>query len=116
MSKLLKDLTPEQIQAYRKYRREWYYRNKTHARQKVKERQKEIKDWLSEYKSKLKCNRCDESFFYCLEFHHMDPSLKEGSISEMKGYSKKKILEEINKCEVLCSNCHRKEHYRGKVL
>lgn len=108
-------LTEDQKIAYRKYRREWYYRNKEHAKSKVRTRQVEIKDWLSDLKSKLKCNRCPETFIYCLEFHHTDPTKKEISVSQMKGYSKKKILEEIDKCEVLCSNCHRKEHYKGDV-
>ena len=27
------------------------------------------------------------------------------------GYSKKKIIKEIEKCDTLCANCHRIEHY-----
>lgn len=116
MSKLKKDLTEEQIVNYRKYRREWYHKNKAHAIAKVKERQQDIKDWFVDLKSQLKCNRCPEDFIYCLEFHHTDPEEKEFSVSQMRGYSKEKILEEISKCEVLCANCHRKEHHKSEVL
>lgn len=115
---MTRKLTEEQKQAYRKYRRDWYHRNKEYAKQKITERKQDLRDWLSELKSTLKCNRCPEKHIACLDFHHTDPSKKEEGVAKMihDGYSKEKILEEIAKCEVLCSNCHRKEHHRGEVL
>lgn len=51
----------------------------------------------------------------CLDFHHKDLALKSYNIAAMArgklGEGKKKrILEEIAKCDVLCANCHRKLH------
>jgi hypothetical protein len=57
-----------------------------------------------------------------LEFHHIDGN-KETQISKLLLYRKEKILNELKKCILLCSNCHVKEHnfiknkndYRSKL-
>ena len=69
--------------------------------------------WFDEYKETLKCSKCEENHPSCLEFHHLDPNEKESGVSEMvrKKIDKELIFKEIKKCEVLCSNCHRKLHY-----
>lgn len=103
----------------RQYRREWYARNKIGERNKQVEknriRRQSTKSWLKDIKSNLKCSRCPENHPACLQFHHIDPSTKEFSIGdkEVKDFSKEKILKEIQKCLVLCANCHMKEHYVG---
>jgi hypothetical protein len=75
-------------------------------------RRKERREWLRSLK--LKCVRCLESDPVCLQFHHKNPSGKELSLSlaVTNGWTKKRLLEEITKCEVLCANCHFKEHYK----
>ena len=52
-------------------------------------------------------DRCVDAF----EFHHLDPSKKEFGISE-KGYTRswKKVQEELDKCRLICANCHRELH------
>ena len=72
------------------------------------------KEWWKKFKRNLKCSRCDESHPACLDFHHLIPNDKgKIGISNMVGsYKREKILSEISKCIVLCSNCHKKEHYR----
>jgi hypothetical protein len=97
----------------RQYRRDWYQRNKEHAKGKVLERKATIKRWFKDMKSSLKCNRCSEDNPACLEFHHSNPDEKEHIITQMVscGWSVEKIKEEMEKCEVLCANCHRKEHF-----
>lgn len=44
------------------------------------------------------------------DFHHLQPEIKEMSWNELRLYSDKKIKEELDKCILLCSNCHRKIH------
>lgn len=63
-------------------------------------------------KSTLACKKCGESHPACIEFHHRDAAKKEFNISQAWriGYSWERILAEIVKCDVLCANCHRKEH------
>ena len=98
----------------REYEKSWY---QGIGKQKRKEANKrwQIKK-IEEFKilkEALKCNRCDESHIVCLDFHHIDPNQKEGNVGQIaRNYSTKRLLEEINKCEILCSNCHRKEHYK----
>lgn len=53
-------------------------------------------------------NKCPEA----LELHHLNPEEKEFSFSSMRSSPKKLeiIKEEIKKCILLCSNCHREVH------
>ncbi|OGI18574.1 MAG: hypothetical protein A3B68_02280 [Candidatus Melainabacteria bacterium RIFCSPHIGHO2_02_FULL_34_12] len=77
----------------------------------VRKRRKKIRLMAIEYKGG-KCklcgyNRCIEA----LEFHHTDPSKKDFSISS-RGHSRswKRVKEELDKCTMLCANCHREIH------
>ena len=57
---------------------------------------------------------CDESHPACLDFHHRDPREKVmilSKVTNQRGWSIERILAEIAKCEVICANCHRKEHW-----
>lgn len=97
----------------REYFKKWYQANKEKQYRRIKERQQKIRKWLGEYKKTLKCELCNESHVACLDFHHKDPNEKEASLSMiyMKGWSIERIKKEIDKCQVLCSNCHRKLHF-----
>lgn len=101
------------IEKQREYRRNWYAKNAKHARKKIKDRQKEITKWFKEYKSLLSCVHCGENHPAVLEFHHSDPKNKEVMVTRAvgNGWSKERILKEIEKCICLCANCHRKEHW-----
>lgn len=90
-----------------------YQNNKARYKKLVRTRNKDIVEWFKEFKKDLKCSECPENHPWCLDFHHLDKSTKESTIANLvvSGYSKEKILAEISKCIVLCSNCHRKLHY-----
>ena len=65
-----------------------------------------------EYKKELKCQQCEETHPACLVFHHRNPGEKKFSISQYVGKkTAKQIMNEISKCDILCSNCHKKLHY-----
>lgn len=61
-----------------------------------------------------KCQRCNAVLpLVCYDFHHLDPSTKkERSINWLQ----EDILlkEEMSKCIILCSNCHRILHFGDK--
>ncbi len=76
----------------------------------TKERQWEVKRSAVEYKGG-KCVVCDyDAYIGALEFHHIDPKEKDYTIAHKKLYSFEKIKNELDKCILLCSNCHREVH------
>lgn len=102
----------EDLSSYQRY----YYKNQEKEKQRTKERTKELKKWFKEYKRKFECKRCGEDHPACLDFHHTGE--KESGVNELvsrKNTSKKRIEEEVSKCEVLCANCHRKEHAQLEI-
>jgi len=98
---------------HKNYHKEWYLKNKKLRRKQLNDRKRIIREWLREYKKTLKCNRCPEDHPATMHFHHKDTSKKDLSIAQTVtwGWGKERILKEISKCEVLCANCHAKEHY-----
>lgn len=78
----------------------------------VRERQSRMKRVAVKYKGG-KCqicgyNRCLSS----LVFHHLDSSKKEFSLSAsfLAKYSWNRVKEELDKCVLLCANCHGEVH------
>ncbi len=57
----------------------------------------------------IKCgyNKCP----HALEFHHRDPAVKEYTWNKMRYCNIKTLQKELNKCDLLCSNCHRELHW-----
>jgi len=77
----------------------------------VHKRRKKIRQLAVEYKGGA-CETCGyKRCIEALEFHHSDSSKKDFSISE-KGYTRSwnKVKEELEKCALLCANCHRELH------
>ncbi len=68
------------------------------------------KQFIVDYKKKHPCELCGEADLACLHFHHIDPKQKEFGVRGAE-ISFKKLMNEINKCKVLCANCHAKVHY-----
>jgi len=102
----------------RKYRREWYTKNKKSEKAHVKRRKDKLRKWFWDYKKKLKCSICGEKHPSTLEFHHKNNSKKDKNVCKMvcDGMSIKRILNEIKKCQILCSNCHKKKHYKIRLI
>ena len=94
-----------------KYQREHYSKNRSREVDRVRKRVRSVALWFAELKNDFKCETCGENHPATLDFHHKFE--KKYNVSEManSGCSKKSILKEIEKCTVLCSNCHRKLHY-----
>lgn len=51
----------------------------------------------------------------CFDFHHIDPSKKEYDPSTAIRLSKEKALLELDKCQLVCANCHRLIHYKSSI-
>jgi len=90
----------------------WYYKNRDHRIETKEQRRQELKRWFYELKrDECECRQCGESRPSALDFHHRDKKTKDVSAMVNDGYGKDRIRAEIKRCVVLCSNCHRKEHY-----
>ena len=64
---------------------------------------------LIEYKGG-KCEKCGyKKSTWALEFHHKDPSEKDFGISG-KSWSFERLKKEVDKCILVCSNCHHEIH------
>lgn len=61
------------------------------------------------------CCKCGEKRGYVLDFHHINPNQKDNTIAHMiKSSSLENLKKEIEKCALLCANCHREFHYLEK--
>ena len=57
------------------------------------------------------CCKCGyKKSIKALEFHHLDPSKKEFTISTFKSKDMVKLEKELDKCILVCANCHREIH------
>ncbi len=106
------DMEHEEWESLTAFQRDYY----EHKEKYVKKRQNRVREnrkFITELKAETGCTRCDEDYPQCLHFHHTSPDEKSDGISSMvkQGYSREKILAEIEKCELLCANCHIKEHH-----
>jgi hypothetical protein len=59
-----------------------------------------------------KCEKCGyNKCLACLDFHHIDPSQKDPDWRKMNKRAFKNIKDELDKCTLLCKNCHGEKHY-----
>lgn len=113
-NKKKKDGLADRCKSCRKdYHHDHYLKNSKTYVLKAKEYKNNIKKWFEEFKQTLKCENCNENRWWVLDFHHNDPNIKDGNVSIfIQNGNKKKAIEEIKKCKVLCANCHRDLHYK----
>jgi hypothetical protein len=77
---------------------------------------KKVKEFILSIKSQG-CNICGYSkCFEALVFHHRNPNNKLSEISKLKQYrSVEKVKREIDKCLLVCSNCHAEIHMKERL-
>lgn len=90
------------------------YKNREDLYAAQKRQRARTREKITEYLLDHPCEICGEQDPIVLEFDHIDPSSKWKSISRLIGGhpSWSKVLDEINKCRVLCANCHRRHTYK----
>ena len=80
------------------------------------ERRRIVKEQAIEYLGG-KCQICGYNKCHAsLDFHHLDPNKKDINFYNFKSKFSKKLKTELDKCILLCSNCHRELHYNEKTL
>jgi hypothetical protein len=75
-------------------------------------RQRKFKTKCIEYKGG-KCEICGYNKFQgALEFHHRDPTQKDFQLSKARSWTfSERVKNELDKCQILCSNCHKELHH-----
>lgn len=89
-----------------------YYANSGYYLDKNYKRREKIKKYVDS--KKIKCEECGENHIACLDFHHERDKVMEISLLVNRMWSSIRIDEEMAKCKILCSNCHRKLHYNER--
>ena len=91
----------------REYQASWWNKNKIKQQERVKKNRNRLQDFILEIKESNKCFICNEQNPLILEFDHVEN--KTEAVSEMVriGVKPETIKNEISKCRILCSNCHR---------
>jgi hypothetical protein len=104
-------VTPEKN---REYQRRWLAKNKELQKARNKANRDQKLSILRQYKVEKGCKQCGERHPACLHFHHRNKEDKQHGITEMisQARSIKSIMSEIEKCDILCANCHAKEHWK----
>lgn len=96
------------------YHRNYYHANKERLNERRKitraDAKSRMRNLIWKYLAEHPCTGCGETDPIVLEFNHRDPKTKVHNISDMitHFWSLKSIMEEIEKCDVLCANCHRR--------
>lgn len=86
-----------------------YYKNKERYFAKARDRDRALDELINGYKT-APCMDCGVSYPpYVMDLDHRDPSEKIEKVSMMRRrrMAFAKIVAEIEKCDVVCANCHR---------
>lgn len=89
------------------YTRNHYQENKQYYSDKRKRQVDTVREWIREYKSNYPCKDCLGMFHYSqMDFDHLRD--KEFNLGDKnKHTSIARVQKEIDKCELVCANCHR---------
>ena len=98
--------------------REFYKRNPHKARVSKKKREKEIQLYVRLAKEGKPCKDCGKSYpYYVMQFDHRERKLKECTPSKLcrKGWCDERIQKELDKCDIVCGNCHAERTYQQNM-
>ena len=89
--------------------RKHYYKNRKYYINKSKKTKLKFNKYIWELKKDKGCYLCNNKNPYLLDFHHIKKREKKYTISKIVTY--KRLALEIDKCILLCRNCHAEFHY-----
>lgn len=88
-------------------KRRHYERNKQRYIDQAKEQKRLLRQFIRDLKESSPCTDCGVSYpYWIMQYDHRD-SGKVDSVSRLVlSGSKPKVLAEIEKCDLVCANCH----------
>jgi hypothetical protein len=95
------------------YDQQWYENNRAASAARNKRNKRAKFDWIAAYKKSNGCRVCGETDPVVLDLHHRNPAEKDDAVPTgiRWGRGWKWVKDETAKCDVLCANCHRREHH-----
>jgi hypothetical protein len=94
-------------EAQRRALKKHYEANKDYYKTKARKRQRETEAFVSSLKDKP-CADCGEKYPpWVMDFDHVSGNKLADIATLVKTGSRSRLLAEIEKCEVVCANCHR---------
>lgn len=99
-------------QKNREYSKRYYEKNKKKVQEATNKVRRKGREEFRAFEARLSCIQCGENHPATLDFHHHTPNPNNVKISTLlaNGQFSLAVEEIMNKCVVLCSNCHRKHH------
>ena len=84
-----------------------YIKNLEKNKEKNKNYRENVRQYLKEQKEKNPCSDCKVFFpYYVMEYDHLHSKINSVSKIASTG-TLRQVIEEIEKCELVCSNCHK---------
>ncbi len=87
--------------------RRHYYANKEKYLEKNRRRREKLRSFVRQLKESAVCTDCKQKYpYYVMDFDHLEN--KEGLVSYFaKNLQEGALRRELEKCEIVCANCHR---------
>ena len=99
----------------KEYQHDWYVERKPQYKKSLIARRKRNRQFVLD--QLRPCERCGAFNPAFMDWHHRDPKEKTGLISRLVRHASIETLQkEIDKCDCLCANCHRIEHYDDRSI
>jgi hypothetical protein len=105
--------SPENQEKIKAAKRRHYAENSQPYKDRARDRQNRMKQ-ISRDARKRPCFDCGVEYpWYVMEFDHRPGEVKVGEVTKMAkdAVAELRILAEIAKCDVVCSNCHKTRTY-----
>lgn len=92
-----------------------FYKDNSHERERIAKAKIDKTNISKEYIKNLKinavCHKCGYNKPSGLQFHHLKDKEINICNAVINGWTLTSIQKEIDKCEIICSNCHMEEHF-----
>ena len=89
----------------------WRVNHKDRYNKLYRERRLARKERAVQYKGGV-CTHCKQIVHVAaFDFHHLDTTQKDIDPGLLMSASDEVLFKELDKCILLCANCHRKEHF-----
>lgn len=102
-------------ECHKTYDKKYYKENTQYHKNYVRAGINRLRAIVRKYKEDKGCKYCQEKDGCCLDFHHTEDDKLFTIARIVSSGCTQLVLKEIEKCDVVCSNCHRKLH-AGRIM